>query len=167
MQLYLFHLYLLLVNMKITIDNSDFNKTIAPWIGLTYKMMDQYFAEIFLKENIQVTKQQWVILKILHEEHNAVIQNDLAFITNRNKASLTRLISVMEKNQLVIRKNSKKDARINLIFITKTGEELFLKMKPIMLSGIEAIQENLSKQEILTFINTLSKIQQNIKNQSI
>lgn len=167
MQLYLFLLYLHSTNMKITIDNSDFNRTIAPWIGLTYKMMDQHFAEIFLKENIQVSKQQWIILKILHEEHDGLIQNDLAFITNRNKASLTRLISVMEKNQLVIRKHSKKDARINLIFITETGRKLFTKMKPIMLSGIETLQDGLSNKEILDFINTLSKIQQNIKNQSI
>ena len=63
-------------------------------------MMNQYIADELFKNNIQVTKQQWIILKILHEKNDEVIQNDLAFITNRNKASLTRLISLMEKNKI-------------------------------------------------------------------
>ena len=52
--------------MELNLDSSDFNKTLAPWIGLTYKMMDQYIADVLLKNKIQVTKQQWIILKILH-----------------------------------------------------------------------------------------------------
>lgn len=97
MQLYQFLLYLYFF-MEINTENSDFNKTFAPWISITYKMIDEYIADILLKENIQVTKQQWIILKILYEKQNEIIQNELAFITNRNKASLTRLISVIEKN---------------------------------------------------------------------
>lgn len=152
--------------MDINIDSSDFNKTLAPWIGITSKMVDQYITDILLKENIQVTRKQWIILKILHEEHDGIIQNELAFITNRNKASLTRLISVMEKNNLVERTGCKSDARINLIFITENGKNLFLKMKPFMLDSIQTIQKGLTQTDIQNLIKMLSKIQSNIKNES-
>ena len=87
--------------MNLVSDNSDFNKTLAPWIGRTAKILNMYISEVFLQNNIQVTKEQWIVLKILFEDNEPLIQNELAFITNRNKASLTRLRNVMEKNNLV------------------------------------------------------------------
>ena len=153
--------------MELNIDASDFNKTLAPWIGLTYKMMNQYIADELFKNNIQVTKQQWIILKILHEKNDEVIQNDLAFITNRNKASLTRLISLMEKNNLVTRIPSKLDSRKNLIKITHSGEQLFNITKPIMHESIKAIENNISADEMNTFLNIMTKIQTNLKSNQL
>ncbi len=161
MQPYAILLYLLL--MKIELSESDFNKTIAPWIGKTFKLMNIFISEVFHKNNIQVTKEQWIVLKILHEDNDGLIQNDLAFITNRNKATLTRLINVMEKNNLVARIPAKDDSRKKFIYITKKGRKLFAKMKPLMLSSIKSIQKNISEKELETFISVMSKIQENIK----
>lgn len=161
MQPYVILLYLLL--MKIELSESDFNKTIAPWIGKTFKLMNIFISEVFHKNNIQVTKEQWIVLKILHEDNDGLIQNDLAFITNRNKATLTRLINVMEKNNLVARIPAKDDSRKKFIYITKKGRKLFAKMKPLMLSSIKSIQKNISEKELETFISVMSKIQENIK----
>ena len=161
---YIFAAYTIM--MEIDINKSDFNKTIGPWIGKTSKMMHMYISNVFQKNNIQVTKEQWVVLKILHEDNNGLIQNDLACITGRNKASLTRLINVMEKNNLVARIPSKTDARKNLIFITKNGKQLFLKMKPLMLQSINNLQQGISPEEKEIFINVMRKIQNNLKNQS-
>ena len=161
MQPYAILLYLLL--MKIELSESDFNKTIAPWIGKTSKLMNIFISEVFHKNNIQVTKEQWIVLKILYEDNDGLIQNDLAFITNRNKATLTRLINVMEKNNLVARIPAKDDSRKKFIYITKKGRKLFAKMKPLMLSSIKSIQKNISEKELETFISVMSKIQENIK----
>jgi len=153
--------------MDIDIDKSDFNKTIAPWLGQTSKMMNMYFSDVFHKNNIQITKQQWIVLKILFENNKGLIQNKLAFITDRNKASLTRLINGMEKNNLVARIKSKDDSRKNIIFLTKTGNQLFLKTKPLVLESIQNIQHNITDEEMKYFIQIMSKIQNNLKKQSI
>ncbi len=168
MQLFHFELYICIkiVCMEIDINKSDFNKTLAPWIGRTYKMMNMYISDVFQQNNIQVTKEQWIVLKILHEDNDGIIQNELAFITGRNKASLTRLINVMEKNQLVIRISSKEDSRKNLIHITKTGKQLFLIMRPLMLNSMRTLQRGISENEISNFIMVMIKIQNNLKNQS-
>jgi len=152
--------------MEIDINKSDFNKTLGPWIGKTFKMMNMFISDVFQQNNIQVTKEQWIVLKILHEDNDGVIQNDLAFITDRNKASLTRLINVMEKNLLVIRISSKEDSRKNLIHITKNGKELFLKMKPLMLKSMITIQSGITENEISNFMIVMIKIQNNLKNKS-
>ncbi|WP_456462195.1 MarR family winged helix-turn-helix transcriptional regulator [Lutibacter sp.] len=152
--------------MNFNDSESDFNKTLAPWIGRTCKIMNMYISDVFHKNNIQVTKEQWIVLKILHEDNDGIIQNDLAFITNRNKASLARLINVLEKNNLVTRKPSKEDSRKNFIFITKKGKQLFLKMKPLMLNSIEILQEGVTENEKKTFIKVMTKIQNNIQKQT-
>lgn len=149
--------------MEIDINKSDFNKTLAPWIGKTSKMMNIYLSDIFLENNVQVTKEQWIVLKILHEDKDRICQNELAFITDRNKASLTRLINVMEKNKLVVRIACEEDSRKNLIHITETGKQLFLKMKPLMLESMKILQKGITKDEISNFMAVITKIQNNLK----
>ncbi|MBN4082804.1 MarR family transcriptional regulator [bacterium AH-315-A23] len=153
--------------MDIEINKSDFNKTVAPWIGKTFKMLNMYICTVFQKNNIQVTKEQWIVLKVLHEDNDGIFQKELAFITSRNKASLTRLINVMEKNNLVARIPSKEDSRKNLIYITKNGKNLFLKMKPIMLKSIKVAQEGITEEEMKVFFKIMTKIQNNLKNNTI
>ena len=153
--------------MNFNTHNSDFNKTLAPWIGRTCKIINMYISDVLKHNNIQVTKEQWIVLKILHEDNDGIIQNDLAFITDRNKASLTRLINVMEKNNLVKRIPSKEDSRKNLIYITNNGKQLFLKVKPLMLSSIETLQNGITEDEKSIFINVMTKIQTNLKNHTI
>ena len=148
--------------MDIDLTKSDFNKTIAPWLGKTSKMMNMYISDVFHKNNIEVTKQQWIVLKILNEHSEGIIQNELAFITERNKATLTRLINVMEKNDLVLRSTSESDSRKNLIYITKKGNALFLKTKPILLKSILDIQNGISIHEMDAFIKVMTKIQHNL-----
>lgn len=148
-------------------SKSDFNKTLAPWIGKTFKMMNMFISDVFQKNNINVTKEQWIVLKVLNEDKDGIVQNELAFITERNKASLTRLINVMEKNNLVARIPSKEDSRKNFIYITKNGKQLFLKMKPIMLQRIESFQVGITEEEKETFIKVMTKIQNNIQKQTV
>ena len=152
--------------MNIDILKSDFNKTIAPWIGKTSKMMDVYISDVLSHNNITITKQQWIVLKILFENPEGIIQNKLAFITDRNKASLTRLINGMERNKLVKRISSKEDSRKNIVYNTQKGNELFLKTKPIMLKSISKIQKGITEDEMNNFIQIMSKIQENLSNQS-
>jgi len=153
--------------MNFNSNNSGFNKTLAPWIGRTAKQINMYISDVFQHNNIQVTKEQWIVLRILFEDNESLIQNELAFITGRNKASLTRLINVMEKNNLVTRIPSKEDSRKNLIQITETGKLLFLKMKPLMLNTLEMLQKGITEDEKKVFFNVMTKIQSNLNNHTL
>ena len=147
---------------------SEFKNTVAPYLGKTTKLLHTHISDVFHKHNVQLTKQQWVVLKIIYEhKNNAIIQNDLAFITNRNKASLTRLLSCMEKNNLIIRIRGEKDTRKKIIQLTKKGTLLFLETKPLLIESLEKIQKGITEEELQFFFKIMDKIQSNLKELTI
>ena len=77
-----------------------------------YAIADYAIADRFHAAGIELTKVQWLLLKRL-ERSDGLPQHNLAFLTNRNTASLTRLITTMEKKNLVARIPSRDDHRIN------------------------------------------------------
>lgn len=135
--------------------------TLAPWLGKTTKMIDNHIQDIFHEQDIKLTKTQWILLKKL-DEKDGVPQQELAFLTGRDKTSLTRLINTMEKKSLVARIPSKLDKRINHIFLTKKGELLFKETLPIMEDFAQSLQENISEEEIKATIKVIKKVQENL-----
>jgi len=136
--------------------------TLLPWIGKTAKMMRVFMIENFKKHDFDLNIEQWVLLKRLHEEDGQV-QNDLALITERNKASLTRLINTMEKKNYVARIPDIEDKRVNKIFLTANGRKIFEATFKIMHEAVEELQAGIGIEEILATIEVLKKLQKNIK----
>ena len=143
----------------------DFEDSIAPWLGKTVKIVDYYLHEELLQNGLDITKEQMVVLKKLHEQDGRN-QNELAFLTLRNKSTLTRLLTKMENKNYIIRRQSEEDRRVNNIFITPLGREVYLKTRPIILKIIKTMESNISQEEIDQMIGTLRKIQYNFTSQT-
>ncbi len=79
----------------------------------------------------------------------------------RNKSSLTRLLSKMEKKDYIVRKQCKEDKRINHVYLTDFGKETFKKCKPAINDMIKTMEQNISTSEKQQIIKTLKKIQSN------
>lgn len=139
----------------------DLEKTLVPWLGKTMKIIDNHIQDIFFEMNINLTKNQWVVLKKLKEK-DGLPQQELAFLTGRDKTSLTRLINTMEKKGLVARIPSKEDKRINNVYLTKKGAVLYKETLPIMKGFAEYLQKNISEEEIQNAIQTIKKVQENL-----
>jgi len=146
--------------MKFEERNIDFENSIGPWLGKTVKVVDYYLQESLKGKNLDLTKEQMIVLKRLHDK-NGQSQNELAFITLRNKSSLTRLLSNMEKKHYIIRKKSKNDKRINHVHLTDFGIETFKRVKPILKNMISTMEQNISASEKEQIISILKKIQYN------
>lgn len=114
----------------------------------------------FIENNIKLTKEQWLLLKKLHER-NGQIQNDLAFITDRSKTSLTRLIGTMEKKGLVYRVGCEADRRVNRVYYTEKGKAIFAQAEPVFLEVVEQLTENLSEEQVELTIEALKQIIKN------
>ncbi len=149
---------------EVTHIKVDFEDSIAPWLGKTVKIVDYFFHEELLKEGLDITKEQMVVLKKLHEQ-NGRNQNELAFLTLRNKSTLTRLLTKMEKKKYIIRKQSEEDRRVNNVYITPLGIEVYRKARPVILKIIGTMENNISEEEIDQMISTLRKIQYNFTSQ--
>ncbi len=144
----------------------DIDKTMMPWIGKSMKVIDYFIMDRFAENNIGLTKAQWLLLKRL-KEVNGESQHNLAFITNRDKASLTRLLTTMEKKNLVARIPSESDHRINRIYITAFGEKILKQAMPIVKEMIEEMQNGITEEERILTIKVLKKLMNNIQTEEL
>ncbi len=155
------YLYLQRFLKKVIMINPDFEKSVLPQIGITAKLAGFYITDYFHDNGIDLSKEQWLILLKLKEK-DGLVQNDLALITNRSKTSLTRLINTIEKKGLAHRVHSEKDKRINHIFLTEKGKDIFERSIPVLQDLIVKLQDNIDSEELKITINVLKKIQKNI-----
>lgn len=139
----------------------DFDNSIGPWLGKTVKIVDYFLQESLNKVDSNLTKEQMVVLKKLHDQ-DGLNQNELAFLTLRNKSSLTRLLTKMENKKYITRKQSVEDKRINRVYITQLGRDIFQKTKPVMGGLIKQMEKNISESEKHQIIKILKKIQLNL-----
>ena len=140
--------------------NIDFENSIGPWLGKTVKILEYHLQELFNHHGLDLTKEQMIVLKRLHND-DGLSQNELAFLTLRNKSSLTRLLSKMEKKGYISRQQSKEDKRINNVYLTQKGKEVFHLTKPVIKKMITKMEKNITTSEKKEIITILKKIQNN------
>ena len=143
-------------------NQTNIEEVLIASIGKVYKHLG-----ILMKEQVQercagLTREQLILLKVLHRK-DGVPQSALAFITENNKSSITRLISSMEKKNLVARIPSKKDGRVNHIFLTKNGRSIFAEVRPLIQDTFREVEQDIARDDIQTAINVLQKMLENIK----
>ena len=146
--------------MKSENNNIDFENSIGPWLGKTGKIVDYYLHEALNQNGIDLSKEQMIVLKKLHDQ-DGLNQHELAFLTLRDKSSLTRLLKKMEKKKFIIRKQCKEDKRANNVYLTNLGREIFIKTRPVIKQILDTVQQNISKEEKDQIIKILKKIQFN------
>ena len=135
----------------------QFEKLLLPWLGRAMKSFDFHLADELANAGIALSKHQIILLRILSLQ-DGIPQNNLAFITDRDKTSLTRLISIMERKGLLTSKTCESDRRVNNIFITQKGLEETKTAFPLIINEIDKIQHKIDAQEIKTTIKVLKQI---------
>lgn len=139
------------------------NKTLIPLVGKTAKMQRLFIGDRLKASRVDLTIEQWfLIARLFHEDGQN--QNDLAIITDRDKASLTRLVNTLEKKNLVDRVHSVQDKRVNNIYLTKKGRVIFKKTIPVVNEAIKEMQQGIRLEERQKAMEVLRKIQNNIIN---
>ena len=146
--------------MKLGEEHIDFENSIGPWLGKTSKIADYYLHELLIEQGLDLSKEQMITLKKLHDE-DGLNQNELAFLTFRDKSSLARLLSKMEKKNYIKRKQSIEDKRINQVFLTTEGRVIFKQSKQVIRKFITIMEQNITEEEKKQIIGILKKVQFN------
>jgi len=139
----------------------DLNTHALSWVGKIHYDFGFLVQKAFQENGLDLSKEQWSVLKRLHV-NDGQSQNDLAFITHRDKTSMTRLVNSMESKNLVVRKSDENDRRVNRIFLTDYGKEVIEKVQPIMYDLIPSVQESLNEEELEALITVLKKVKSKI-----
>jgi len=140
----------------------EIERSILPWLGRSAKLIDYHLADCFEANGISLTKVQLIALLILSKQDGKP-QQSLAILTNRDKASLARLLTVMERKGLIIRKSDADDRRIKHVYITVLGKETLTKALPVLQNVISTIQKGINPADLKIATSVLKTILSNIK----
>lgn len=110
-----------------------------------------------------ITAEQWTVLKQLSfVEH--LTQKALAEKADKDQATLTKILDLLEKRDLVKRLPNPDDRRSYLIEITNEGRVLTEKVLPHVENLYTTIFEGISEEKLRSFVSVLQDIQLNVKN---
>ncbi|MGB5437396.1 MAG: MarR family transcriptional regulator [Maribacter sp.] len=154
--------------MKTKDVHIDFERSIAPWIGRTSKVVDYYLHDLLNQFGLDMSKEQVITLKMLHDnDGDGLNQNDLAFLTSRDKSSLARLLSKMEKKKYILRKQHLEDKRVNQVFLTDEGRSVYKQAKVVLKQLICSMEKDISQTEKKQLVNILKKVQFNLMQEKV
>jgi len=130
-------------------------------IERTAKKMKQSFKRILKEQQAEITVDQWVILQELKKE-NGLSQFEIAARTFKDAPTVTRIIDLLCKKELLERLPDAEDRRKFNIFLTKAGEAKIVEVLPMVESFRTEAWNGLSDKEISQLKNTLNTIFQNL-----
>lgn len=132
-------------------------------MGKTFKMVSFEIRRELQQRGLDITRPQGMILRHLYDQ-DGITQNDLAWVTDRDKTTLARLIDKMEKAGFIRREVDRTDRRIKRVFITPEGREMALELESILTSVAEKLMINLDSGMRRATQETLLHIQKNLTN---
>lgn len=132
-------------------------------VGKTFKLMSMNIADEMDRRGMRITQAQGMLLRRLSLQDGA-IQNDLAWITFRDKTSLARLINKMEIKGYVRRKQDSSDRRAKRVFITEKGRELATAINEVLSAMAKRFSYGIDSEDLAVMMRTLESIQKNLDN---
>lgn len=112
-----------------------------------------------------VTAVQCSFIKIIDEgaKKGAVYAKDIEVKFNMRRATVAEILSLMEKNGLIIRKSNNGDARLKKIFLTQKSLEIQSSIEKEIKKVEDNLKKDLTKEEIEQFMKIVKKMSENIE----
>lgn len=147
-------------------NNTSFDNSLGPLLGRTMKLIEFKIEDLLNEHGIDLSKMQYLVLKTI-DENSGISQNKLAFFSNRDKSSLTRMISTLKRKNYIEKHTCEEDKRRNKIKLTPEGQKVLESARPYFLQVAQCIEENISNDQKEVFIKILKQIQINISGEEL
>ena len=141
-----------------------FHMSMGMLINSAHRAMTKRFVQNAMKSGLDISLDQWMVLGPIWQLESAS-QKELGEITLKDKTSITRLVDMLEKKNLVVRVEDQIDHRIKRVVLTNAGKQLFFDVLPIMEKTREEVRKDISDQDIETFKKVLSSIIVNLEDE--
>ncbi|MED3573275.1 MarR family winged helix-turn-helix transcriptional regulator [Cytobacillus praedii] len=110
----------------------------------------------------KLTSEQNLIMAILWEQEG-ISQNEISAKLNKDKASIARMVSALEKKGYIRREVCPSDRRSVEIYLTAEGRELGSEVIPINKEILQVITRGMTIEDITELHTLLIKIRDNVK----
>ena len=136
-------------------------KQAGVYVNILNCKLKKYLAEVFKNNNVNLTAEQYLVMDTLWNE-GTLTQQEIAFIIQKDKNSVTQFIDNLEKKGLVTRSVAKEDRRVNNIKVTEEGMALKDSTKQLAIDTMNKALEGIPEEDVLIFVDVLKKICANI-----
>lgn len=126
------------------------------------KSYRQYAQKQIKDAGFSVTIDQWLVLRNI-QENPSINQQELSSKVFKDSASVTRIIELLVKSNLVKRTINGEDRRRNYLSVTREGTKVLQDVQGIILKNRAVALEGISQQELESMRRNLQKIIDNVK----
>lgn len=141
--------------------NEDLYNSYSFLLDRTAKRVKQYAQQRFKELGFNVTVDQWIVLKHLHE-HDEMKQNELAELLFKDNPTLTRIIDLLCDKGLTVRNIHPQDRRSFVVSLTREGIKKVQQMSPKVKDIRLKAWEGLSERDFNQFKKVLNSIYDNL-----
>lgn len=113
-------------------------------------------------EQIGIYPGQQILIELIHK-NQGISQSQLAKLSIRTPATITTMLSHMEKNGYISKKVDEKDKRATRLFLTTKGERILKQIKTQKKEEMRIILKDITDEELTTIHNVLQKIKNNLE----
>ena len=139
-------------------------KELGLYIDRTYKIVRQDLINRFKENGIDLTPEQWVLISRLRQDGD-LFQTELANYSFRDKPTVSRIIDLLVRKDVVTKTQDKIDGRKFLVSLTTQGHKMFDEAYPIVESSREQGWTNLTQKEYEELVRILDKVFANYSEQ--
>lgn len=115
--------------------------------------------EVTLKP-YDITTGQWNLINQL-DQAGELSQKELANLTRKEQATITRYLDTLERKGLVVRSKHKTDRRSHVVRTTEKAHELIQTVLPLTADTANRLIEGIDQQDIDTFVSVLGSLKAN------
>lgn len=106
-------------------NDPEYSQKFLYLLEMTNKNARKYIHGHFRKMNIDLTYDQWQVLKEVALNENNINQKNLAFSLTKDDASVMRILDILIQGGYVIKAKMENDKRFSTLTLTKKGRDFY------------------------------------------
>lgn len=144
-------------------QNREMNQNLGSKIRIVHNYVDKYFHTSWERAGIEPTRMQCATLHYLRcHEGEDVFQKDLEAAFSISGATVTNILKVMEKEELITRVPMEKDARLKKLKMTDKGRQYDEVARENVIRLGAGMEKGFTEEELTRFREYLDRLTQNI-----
>ena len=145
-------------------ESLNLHMNLGMLLSNAHNSMTKRFLQNTHKIGLDISLDQWMVLGPIWKL-NGACQKDLAEFCLKDKTSITRIVSTLEKKNLVVRIPDQLDHRMRRVVLTNQGKQLFFDVLPVMEKTRKEVAKDIPNKDIQIFKDVLMRITINLENE--
>lgn len=141
--------------------NEDLNSIFLFKLEVSNKQFKKYKNRIFKEKGINITGDQWILLKNIHEVEG-INQTELGQRCKKEAAAITRTLDILVRKEWISREGNPENRRVFNLYTTAQGKRIVKKILPIAIKIRKQASKDFSDKEIKMLNKFLDRIYENL-----